>query len=149
MASHGRAVEQVYEERRSVFKYALRGLMVERGIGVRELGRLIDPDDPARGKRNVNRYLSGDSFPNPTMQRQLEDVLGLRPGHIARMVGSKHEHGPDAGELLVALYDALGAVLQQGRGVSTGPLPGPSTAHTVASGVPSLLQHRAGRGSHV
>lgn len=55
----------------------LRGEITARGFSNRELGRLIDPEDPKRGRRRVLRHLSGQHFPSAASRAVYLKVFGL------------------------------------------------------------------------
>lgn len=54
----------------------LRSEMKAQGMGVRELGRRIDPDDPERGRRNIHRWLNGTK-PNSWMRERVSRALDV------------------------------------------------------------------------
>lgn len=49
--------------------------MQERGVSNRALGRLTDPSDPERGRRRVQRHLTGSIMPSSASQRTYAEVL--------------------------------------------------------------------------
>lgn len=48
----------------ALFALSLRRQMAGRSLSVRALGRLSDPADPERGRRRVQRHLSGRFLPS-------------------------------------------------------------------------------------
>lgn len=65
--------------RSAVFAQALRREIEARGFTVRGFGKRVDPADPERGRRRVQRHLSGSHLPSPTSRLRYAVALGL-PG---------------------------------------------------------------------
>lgn len=63
----------------AVFAVRLQQLMTERGLSKRGLGRLVDPEKPERGRRQVLRHLSGQHAPSRASRVKYATVLGLPP----------------------------------------------------------------------
>jgi hypothetical protein len=59
----------------ALYAISLRKAMEQRGISVRALGKLTDPDDPERGRRRVQRHLTGRYMPTEASQRTYEEAL--------------------------------------------------------------------------
>ncbi len=57
------------------FAHQLRAVMTERGYSVRALGKAVDPHEPERGRRKVQRSLSGKHMPNDATRRSYADAL--------------------------------------------------------------------------
>lgn len=59
----------------ALYALNLRRTLENRGVSVRALGKLTDPDDPERGRRRVQRHLSGRYMPSPASQRTYAEAL--------------------------------------------------------------------------
>lgn len=59
----------------ALYALRLRRRMDERAVTVRGLGRLTDPDDAERGRRRVQRHLSGSYMPSAASQRTYAEAL--------------------------------------------------------------------------
>lgn len=65
--------------RSAVFAQALRREIEARGFSIRGFGKRVDPNDPERGRRRVQRHLSGRHLPSPQSRLSYAMALGL-PG---------------------------------------------------------------------
>jgi hypothetical protein len=61
----------------ALFALSLRREAEKRSLSVRRLGRLTDPANPERGRRRVQRHLSGSFMPSVASRETYADVLGL------------------------------------------------------------------------
>lgn len=59
----------------ALYAISLRKVLEAKGVSVRALGKLTDPDDPERGRRRVQRHLSGRFMPSEASQRTYEEAL--------------------------------------------------------------------------
>lgn len=66
----------------ALFALALRKEMTARGLSVRALGRLSDPADPERGRRRVQRHLSGSHLPSVPSRIAYAVALELHEDHF-------------------------------------------------------------------
>jgi transcriptional regulator with XRE-family HTH domain len=89
----------------TAFSRWLRQELDNRGLGVRELARALDPAYPERARRNLHRYLNGSVAPNPPMRKRIADALGLAvddlPGEEPSVAARPHS------EILDVLIGAL------------------------------------------
>lgn len=63
--------------RAALFAIRLRKEMDSRGLSVRSFGKLTDPSNPERGRRRVQRHLSGSFMPSPASRKAYAVALGL------------------------------------------------------------------------
>lgn len=49
---------------------------------VRQTARLLDPEDPERGRRNLNRWLKAKVLPSAKSRIALAEALGLKADHF-------------------------------------------------------------------
>jgi len=63
--------------RAAVFAQALRRELDSRGFTVRGFGKRVDPADPERGRRRVQRHLSGKHLPSGPSRRNYALALGI------------------------------------------------------------------------
>lgn len=62
----------------AAFAFRLERLMREKGFdSKRAFGKLCDPDDPERGRRRVQRHLSGRFMPSPGTVKSYARILGV------------------------------------------------------------------------
>lgn len=60
-----------------LFAHRLRTLIERAGYSVRGFGRKVDPDDPERGRRRVQRHLSGKHLPSRSSRDSYADALDI------------------------------------------------------------------------
>lgn len=63
--------------RSAVFAQALRRELDARGFTVRGFGKRVDPADPDRGRRRVQRHLSGKHLPSKPSRTAYAVALGI------------------------------------------------------------------------
>jgi hypothetical protein len=88
-------------DRRLAFAHALRR-HVPQGT-LRETARRLDPMNPERGKRNLNRYLAAKVMPSRPMLYALEEALGLDSGSLADEFAPDDEE-PDSVSMEAELF---------------------------------------------
>lgn len=59
----------------ALFALDLRRAIDRNDISLRRLGKLTDPTDPERGRRRVQRHLSGRTSPTDASRRVYADIL--------------------------------------------------------------------------
>lgn len=59
------------------FAYKLRKLVDRSGYSIRALGKAVDPTDPERGRRRVQRHLSGKHLPSRASRDAYAEALGV------------------------------------------------------------------------
>lgn len=69
-------------EKLETFGGWLRAAMTERDLSARALGRLLEPDAPERGRRNVLRYLNTGISPRKEMRARIAKALGITPSEM-------------------------------------------------------------------
>jgi len=69
-------------EQREVFRRALDRARAQAGLSQRDLARRLGVTASA-----VSQWEAGQSAPRPTLVTQMEDVLGLSEGSLARLLG--------------------------------------------------------------
>lgn len=59
----------------AIFALQLRRAIDRRGVSLRGLGKLTDPSEPERGRRRVQRHLSGRTAPTAASRRVYAELL--------------------------------------------------------------------------
>lgn len=59
----------------AIFALELRRAIDRNGISLRRLGKLTDPTEPERGRRRVQRHLSGRTNPTAASRRMYAEIL--------------------------------------------------------------------------
>ena len=54
---------------------ALRGRLEAKGVSIRKLGKLLDPEHPETSRSNVHRYLRGQHLPRKKMRRRIAQAI--------------------------------------------------------------------------
>jgi hypothetical protein len=84
MASRPLTNEEFAHRLRRAFdaKKAAERTAGNKSYGLRTLGRALDPDEPDKARRSVQRYLAADHQPLPNMRLRLAEELGCDPSHL-------------------------------------------------------------------
>ena len=89
-------------DRRKAFAHTLRKYVPQGSL--RETARRLDPMNPERGKRNLNRYLAAKVMPSRPMLLAIEEAVGVEEGTLA------DEFAPDEDPHPVRLEDELAGI---------------------------------------
>lgn len=65
-----------------VFAHRLRSLIEREGHSVRGFGKLADPGNPERGRRRLQRHLSGKHLPSKASRDSYAGALGVDPSEL-------------------------------------------------------------------
>lgn len=64
------------------FAHQLRSLIERQGYSVRGFGKKVDPDDPERGRRRLQRHLSGKHLPSRASRDSYADALEVERNEL-------------------------------------------------------------------
>lgn len=96
-----------------VFAHQLQKFMEQKGYSVRAFGKLVDPDDPERGRRRVQRHLGGTILPSPASRDSYAAALDVSPTELPL---PSDDDGADTATAFVAVtrdYRALGIRIER------------------------------------
>lgn len=79
-------------------------------MGVRTLARHIDPANPERARRALNKWLAGEHSPSRSSRHTVEDALGVERGTLD---SDDEEESDPVADLLHALKAFVRAELRE------------------------------------
>ncbi len=65
------------EQQSRTFASKLRGELDRQGLGVRTLAKRIDPANPERTRRSLNKWLAGEHRPSAASRLAVAEALGV------------------------------------------------------------------------
>lgn len=96
------------------FAHRLRSLLEQQEYSVRGFGKKVDPEQPERGRRRVQRHLSGEHLPSKASRDSYADALGVEPEELP--LPSDDDDGEDVQATLSAMtreHRAMGHKLER------------------------------------